>query len=86
SRLAMSGASLGTIAALLRHSTTVLVKRYAHLSPAYMKEAVEDVSKFGKGLNVEGMSLDAEGAQGSFSDGTVTVTGMLAGRGGSDEA
>lgn len=33
SRLAMSNAPLGTVAALLRHSSTDLVKRYAHLSP-----------------------------------------------------
>ncbi len=44
----MSNAPLGTIAALLRHSTTVLVKRYAHLSPSHLREAVEMVSMFGK--------------------------------------
>lgn len=48
SRLAMQGVSLATIAALLRHSTTALVKRYAHLSPAYLKGAIEEVSRFGK--------------------------------------
>ncbi len=32
SRLAMTGHNEGTIAALLRHSTTALVRRYAHLS------------------------------------------------------
>ncbi len=41
SRLAMTGHNEGTIAALLRHSTTVLVKRYAHLSPSHLKVAVE---------------------------------------------
>ena len=49
SRLAMSGASLSTIAALLRHSTTALVKRYAHLSHSHLKTAVEQVAAFGKG-------------------------------------
>ena len=39
SRLAMSGANLSTIAALLRHSTTALVKRYAHLSSSHLKTA-----------------------------------------------
>jgi integrase len=33
SRLAMSDQAEGTIAALLRHSTTGLVRRYAHLFP-----------------------------------------------------
>jgi site-specific recombinase XerD len=32
SRLTMTGQAEGTIAALLRHSTTGLVRRYAHLS------------------------------------------------------
>ena len=35
SRLAMSNAPLGTVAALLRHSSTDMVKRYAHLSPSH---------------------------------------------------
>lgn len=48
SRLAMSGATEGTIAALLRHSSTALVRRYAHLSPSHLQEAVEKVAKFGK--------------------------------------
>ena len=37
----------GTIAALLRHSGTALVKRYAHLAPSYLQNAVETVSSFG---------------------------------------
>ena len=48
SRLAMNGQNEGTIAALLRHSTTALVKRYAHLSPSHLKAAVEGVAGFGK--------------------------------------
>lgn len=48
SRLAMSGATEGTIAALLRHSSTALVRRYAHLSPSHLQEAVEKVARFGK--------------------------------------
>lgn len=48
SRLAMSNAPLGTIAALLRHSTTALVRRYAHLSPSHLRDAVEMVSAFGR--------------------------------------
>lgn len=50
SRLAMSGASESTIAALLRHSGTALVKRYAHLSPSHLRTAVEQVAAFGKPL------------------------------------
>ena len=48
SRQAMAGVTEGTIASLLRHSSTALVKRYAHLSPSYLQEAVEKVSCFGK--------------------------------------
>lgn len=48
SRLAMNGQSDSTIAALLRHSGTSLVQRYAHLSPTHLREAVEGVSDFGK--------------------------------------
>jgi integrase len=48
SRLAMSGKAESTIAALLRHSTTTLVKRYAHLSPSHLKAAVEGLTDFGK--------------------------------------
>jgi Site-specific recombinase XerD len=49
SRLAMSGATEGTIAALLRHSSTTLVKRYAHLSPSHLQQEIEKLSSFGKG-------------------------------------
>lgn len=48
SRLAMAGVTEATIANLLRHSGTALVRRYAHLSPSYVHEAVEKVSRFGK--------------------------------------
>ncbi len=48
SRLAMSGATEATIAALLRHSSTALVRRYAHLSPSHLQEAVEKVARFGR--------------------------------------
>ncbi len=48
SRLAMSGATEGTIAALLRHSSTALVRRYAHLSPSHLQEALEKVAAFGR--------------------------------------
>lgn len=48
SRLAMAGVTEGTIAKLLRHSGTALVRRYAHLSPSYLQEAVEKVSAFGR--------------------------------------
>lgn len=41
SRLAMKGAADGTIATLLRHSTTSLVKRYAHLRPSFLTGVLE---------------------------------------------
>jgi hypothetical protein len=63
--LAVSNAPLGTIAALLRHSSTDLVKRYAHLSPSHLRQAVEMVSGFGKEQEPEGQ----------LQEGTVTGTG-----------
>ncbi len=50
SRAAMKGQNESTIAALLRHSGTGLVKRYAHLNQPHLKQAVEAVSKFGRPL------------------------------------
>ncbi len=48
SRLAMNGQAPSTIAALLRHSGTDLVVRYAHLSPTHLQGALEGISGFGK--------------------------------------
>lgn len=59
SRLAMSGATEGTIAALLRHSSTALVRRYAHLSPSHLQEAVEKVAAFGKSDRPPGSPMGA---------------------------
>jgi len=79
SRLAMRGVPLATIAALLRHSTTSLVKRYAHLSPAYLKEAVEEVSVFGRTKKeTPDREAQPEGIT-QISDGTVTKTGTREG-------
>ena len=71
SRLAMSGQAEGTIATLMRHSTTALVRRYAHLSPSYLQAAVETVAAYGK-PTMKGVSI-------SF--GTVTETGKEPGHG-----
>ncbi|MCH7615547.1 MAG: site-specific integrase [Nitrospinae bacterium] len=68
SRLAMSNAPLGTIAALLRHSGTGLVKRYAHLSPSHLRDAVEMVSVFGQDQKPD--------REGQSQKETVTATGM----------
>ena len=51
SRLAMSSATEHTIATLMRHSSTALVKRYAHLSPSYLQQHLEGVSSFGRATN-----------------------------------
>src|SRR4029077_7579578 len=48
SRLAMNGQNEGTMAALLRLSTTPVVKGYSRLSPPHLKAAVEGVAGFGK--------------------------------------
>ena len=67
SRLAMSGQTEGTIATLLRHSTTVLVRRYSHLSPSHLHTAVETVAAYGKPTT----------KMASIQNGTVTETGMI---------
>ena len=75
SRLAMTGHNEGTIAALLRHSTTALVKRYAHLSPSHLKAAVEGVAGFGRVPAAVRENQFPAGESGSVCNGTVTETG-----------
>ena len=75
SRLAMNGQNEGTIAALLRHSTTALVKRYAHLSPSHLKAAVEGVAGFGKITTAVPEKAVPMGETKPVSNGTVTETG-----------
>ena len=62
SHLAMQGVPLAPVAALLQQSTTDLVRRYAHLSPAFLKDAIEQMSRFGKGKtpDKEGGSIKVE--------------------------
>ncbi|MGD9728512.1 MAG: tyrosine-type recombinase/integrase [Nitrospiraceae bacterium] len=83
SRLAMTGHNAGTIAALLRHSTTALVKRYAHLSPSHLKAAVEGVAGFGKVAERSQERRVRVEESAPISDGTVTETGTrgLVGKG-----
>jgi hypothetical protein len=87
SRLAMSGSTEGTIASLLRHSGTVLVRRYAHLSPSHLQGELEKVSAFGKvadqqpGRTVaagEGVTADESQPCISIPTVTETVTGVVA--------
>jgi hypothetical protein len=70
----MNGQAEGTIAALLRHSTTALVKRYAHLSPSHLKVAIEQVACFGKPPQAPSPSTPAQADQGANFNGTVTKT------------
>jgi len=89
SRLAMSGATEGTIATLLRHSGTVLVRRYAHLSPSHLQDEIEKVSAFGKvAMNrtmknepptVEAKPAEAEGEAQPVEFSIPTVTGTVSG-------
>ena len=74
SRLAMSGQGDGTIAALLRHSTTGLVRRYAHLSPTHLKAAIETVANFGKLFTNRPEPSQQENKTDPISNGTVTKT------------
>ncbi|MBX3326874.1 MAG: site-specific integrase [Nitrospira sp.] len=75
SRLAMTGHNEGTIAALLRHSSTALVKRYAHLSPSHLKAAVEGVAEFGKVLAEKPTNPIQDKKPEPILSGTVTETG-----------
>ena len=80
SRLAMAGHNDGTIAALLRHSGTVLVKRYAHLSPSHLDAAVESVAAFGKRKD-EAIAQPTHSQESpSFSNETGSKTGTGEGR------
>ena len=89
SRLAMSGATEGTIASLLRHSGTILVRRYAHLSPSHLQDEIEKVSTFGKVATeltmknetptVEAKPTAAEGGDQSVEFSIPTVTGTVSG-------
>ncbi len=74
SRLAMMGHNEGTIVALLRHSTTALVKRYAHLSPSHLKAAIEGVSGFGKAAKERQELKVQDGKAEAVFIGTVTET------------
>ncbi len=68
SRLAMNGGTESDIAAGLCHSGTSLVKRYAHLSPSYLRGVAEKVSAFGK-------PAQQDGQKGQIPTPTVTGTG-----------
>ena len=74
SRLAMTGHNDGTIAALLRHSTTILVKRYANLSPSHLQVAVEGVARFVKRPVDKGEPKALEQKPEPVLQGTVTRT------------
>lgn len=75
SRLAMNGATEGTIAALLRHSSTVLVRRYAHLSPSHLQAAVAGIMDFGKASATPSPAVSETAQTGGDSIPTVTETG-----------
>lgn len=79
SRLAMSDQAEGMIAALLRHSTTGPVRRYAHLSPTHLKAAVEMVASFGKSAPIGSDTHQAKAEESLVSNGTVTKTVTSAG-------
>ena len=89
SRLAMSGATEGTIASLLRHSSTVLVRRYAHLSVSHLQDELEKVSTFGKVATeptrknetptVNAQPTETEGEEQPVECSIPTVTGTVSG-------
>ncbi len=73
----MSGQTPSTIAALLRHSGTNLVARYAHLGPTHLKSVVEGVASFGRRMGTEPKPFeDQTGILPSISNRTVTRTGI----------
>ncbi|MEP6958050.1 MAG: hypothetical protein ABI980_04920 [Nitrospirota bacterium] len=59
----------------MRHSTTALVKRYAHLSPSHLKAAVEGVAGFGKAPERIRENPVPAGESEPISNGTVTGIG-----------
>lgn len=66
---------MSAIVTRLRHSITVLVKRYAHLSQSHLMSAVEGVAGFGKtAAMVPGNQVLAEESR-PIQNGTVTETG-----------
>jgi site-specific recombinase XerD len=75
SRLAMNGQAPSTIAALLRHSGTDLVARYAHLSPTHLQGALEGVSGFGRPKREMTEPALESRQEGKNSNPTVTGTG-----------
>ena len=80
SRLAMNGATEGTIATLLRHNGTALVRRYAHLSPSYLKAAVEGVASFGAATENDAKPVSRTMQNALPPVPTVTGTGTPCGR------
>ena len=72
----MMGKSDNTIATLLRHSTTRLVRRYTRLNLEYLQGTVEELSAFGKPQVTEEQSLDKKEGKTPISNGTVTKTGI----------
>lgn len=76
SRLAMNGQAPSTIAALLRHSGTDLVSRYAHLSPTHLQGALEGVSGFGKVKRETNEAVPEPRQEEQISTPTVSRTGI----------
>ena len=75
SRLAMNGHAPSTIAALLRHSGTDLVARYAHLSPTHLQGSLEGASGFGRMKKEIVQPVSESRHEGQNSNPTVTGTG-----------
>ncbi len=73
----MNGKAPGTIAALLRHSGTDLVARYAHLSPTHLQEALDGLAAFGKVKLEINQTIGERREEAGFSVPTVTGTGIV---------
>ncbi len=64
-----------TIAALLRHTGTALVQRYAHLSSTHLKEAIEGVGRYGTVKEKKGVTkVDSQPNSEGMENGTETKT------------
>ncbi len=74
SRLGKMGKSDTTIATLLRHSTTRLVKRYTKLDVEYLQGVVEELSTFREPRRNQEEKLPNEAGPRPISNGTVTKT------------
>ena len=73
SRMVMSGVDLYTVKEILGHKTLVMTQRYAHLSPAHQRNAVERLARRRGGSGKRTDPVTARAAVGGTSGDDVTT-------------